>query len=250
MRPTIQFLKAMAILTQIYGRQFSTEEAREISQIYFDDLSIYPENQVLEALQRCRRELRTFPTIADVIQRIDDGRPGVEEAWSQLPASESDTVVWTDEMRIAYAASSRIMQRDGDEVAARMAFKETYLKAVLEARTARKPVKWSASLGHDPEQRKRALLLAVEQKRLALPEAHALVADLAHGQGTSTALLEGPGGQGAATPVSEAIGGILDRIGMRRKSYPKPQGEPTPEEIEARRAELRAQSKILSGGES
>src|SRR4051794_3626043 len=55
------------------------------------DLAEIPAEQAIAALNRCRRELRTFPTVADVLARVDDGHPGAEEAWGMLPRSEADT---------------------------------------------------------------------------------------------------------------------------------------------------------------
>lgn len=136
-------LKAIAVTAQIHGRELTPDAV----QVYASDLSEYPEDAVLAALARCRRELRGFPSIADILARIDDGRPGVEEAWAMLPQDESASVVWTDEMREAYGVAQRLMS--DDMVAARMAFKEAYSKLVADARAQKRPTRWEPSLGHD-----------------------------------------------------------------------------------------------------
>jgi len=109
------------------------------------------------------------PVPADVIEQVgrmlSNERPGVEEAWAMLPASEDDTIVWTAEMAEAHAACAPLLA-DGDKIAARMTFKEVYAKAVTKAVAAGVPVSWSASLGWDMEKRKRVLAAAVEAGKL------------------------------------------------------------------------------------
>jgi hypothetical protein len=77
------------------------------------------------------------PKPAHIIEQIEraarnDGRPGAEEAWAiSLAANdEHDTVVWTHECAQAWGAASPILAL-GDEVGARMAFKETYTRLLI-----------------------------------------------------------------------------------------------------------------------
>lgn len=159
-------LKAVCVTAELCGRTF-TEAA---ASVFCDDLAAYPEDVVLSALTRCRREVRGQLTTQDVISRMDDGRPGVEEAWAMIPAGEDDTIVWTAEMAEAHAACAPLLA-EGDRIAARMTFKEVYAKAVTRAVSAGVPVQWSASIGWDLEKRKRALTAAVEAGRLPAPVA-------------------------------------------------------------------------------
>jgi hypothetical protein len=163
--PSAALLEAVAVTAELCGRTFSEPAAR----VFVSDLSAYPERQVIAALTRCRKECRGLLTIADVVSRLDDGRPGVEEAWAMLPKSESDTAVWTDEMRQAFGIAGPLLEQD--PIAARMAFKESYLALVAKARDAGRPVEWTATLGHDAGARDGALLLAVEHGRLTLERA-------------------------------------------------------------------------------
>lgn len=129
------------------------------------DLSVYPPASVLTALTRCRRELKRI-TLSDIIDRIPGGHPGVEEAWalvSTIMGDEHASIVWTDEMRRAYGVAAALSD---DLIAARMAFKESYLSQVGEARANGRLVKWSASLGWDKQRRESVLLEAVEKGRL------------------------------------------------------------------------------------
>lgn len=112
---------------------------------------------------------RFVPTPADVLAQIEvlvnDGRPGVEEAWAMVPQHESDTAVWTTEMAEAYGVASPLIAA-GDKVGARMAFKEVYTRAVTLAKAAGRPAEWTLSLGSDLQHRRRTLRAAVEAGRI------------------------------------------------------------------------------------
>lgn len=121
-------------------------------------------------------EGRWVPTPAHIIGQIerltaDDGRPGAEEAWAVALQcqDEAATIVWTDEIAEAWGVARHVLAV-GDEVGARMAFRECYAKAVERARSARAPVAWSASIGHDPMRRAEVIAQAVSDGRL--PRAH------------------------------------------------------------------------------
>jgi hypothetical protein len=165
-------IDALAVTAELTGTQLS----RAGAMVMADDLARFPLPQVLAALTRCRRELRGRLTIADVISRIDDGRPGVEEAWAMIPKCEGASVVWTEEMCKAFGACYPLL--DSDEVAARMAFKEAYSKALNEARNAGTPVKWTPSLGHDAWSRESVIKEAVALGRLKADHASRLLPHL------------------------------------------------------------------------
>ncbi|HEU6456451.1 MAG TPA: hypothetical protein VN201_13410 [Roseateles sp.] len=115
------------------------------------------------------------PTPADLIAQIEaarsDGRPGADEAWAMTPITEAQTVVWTNEIAEAFGIASTLLQ-SGDRVGARFAFKEAYERIVDQAkRSGRRPV-WQVSLGHDLQQRKQALLVAVDKGLLTAEQAH------------------------------------------------------------------------------
>ncbi len=158
---TKTLLEAIAVTAELTGTVMSEAAAK----IMAADLARYPEPQVLEALTRCRRELKGRLTIADVLTRIDDGRPEGEEAWAMLPKNEDASVVWTEEMAQAFGVAYPLL-RSGEPVPARMAFLEKYRSVVRKARDAGKPIKWTTSLGHDAMGRERVLLDAVACGRL------------------------------------------------------------------------------------
>jgi hypothetical protein len=112
------------------------------------------------------------PKPAHIIEQIEraaknDGRPGPEEAWaiSVVARSEDETVVWTAECAQAWAAAKPIMDM-GDEVGARMAFREAYARLVAEARSRGEATTWDVSEGFDKERRRLAVSSAIEAGRI------------------------------------------------------------------------------------
>ena len=165
---SIELLQAVAVTAELCGRSFSEAAAR----VFVTDLAPYPEAAVIKALTRCRKEVRGALTVQDVVRRLDDGRPGPEEAWASMPMDEAQSVVWTDEMAQAYGVVCHMLD---EPVQARMAFLETYRERVRQAREVGEPVKWSPSLGHDPLGRESALMDAAEKGRLTSTHAAALL---------------------------------------------------------------------------
>lgn len=139
------------------------------AELLLSDLVAYSEEDVIKALARCRRELKGRLTIAEIIGRIDDGRPGADEAWGMLVWEEEPTVVLTSEMQEAQFAAWRLWHSN-DRTGARMAFKDCYTRLVTEAREERKPVEWCVALGWDTTLRYGPILEAVKQGRMS-PEA-------------------------------------------------------------------------------
>lgn len=167
----VDIVKAIAATSELCGgRPLSPTAAA----LFVDDLSAFPEHQVMAALSRCRKEIEGKPlTVAAVISRIDDGRPGPQEAWAMLPTTEAESTVWCDEMIHAWAIAAPLLDGKGN-IAARMAFMEAYGKAVTLARDQALPVRWTPSMGTDPSLRDEALRVAVSRGRLQLGHARAL----------------------------------------------------------------------------
>lgn len=118
---------------------------------------------------------------ADVIAQLqgmagNDGRPGAEEAWAIALSSQDEaaTVVWTQEIAEAFGICSTVLQA-GDEVGARMAFKEAYQRLVAGARSNGQLAQWSASLGWDIERRTEVLTKAATGGLLPAPTVAALL---------------------------------------------------------------------------
>ena len=95
-----------------------------------------------------------LPKPADIFRQLnqasaDDGRPGADDAWGimlRLVNDERETGVLTDEMRIGWTACQPILDL-GDEVGARLAFRETYSREVEKARKIAVAPRWTPTLG-------------------------------------------------------------------------------------------------------
>lgn len=163
-------IKAIAVTAELTGTELSESAIRVMEA----DLAAYPEANVLQALDRCRKELKGRMTLAAILERVAecDGRPGSEEAWAIALASndEAETVVWTEEIALAMSVASPLLEAR-DKVAARMAFCEAYERIVRVARQAGIPCHWVASLGTDAGRRATALASAVQVGRIAHSQA-------------------------------------------------------------------------------
>lgn len=194
MQPSIELAKAVAVTAELTGTNLSETAIR----VMLDDLARYPAPQVMGALTRCRRELKGRLTIADILTRLDDGRPGAEEAWAMVPKGEADTVVWTEEMSRAMSVAHDLLDR-GDDVGARMAFKELYLRECQSARDRNIPVSWSVSFGWDTQGRESVIRAAVARGRLTSDQARIYLPDFAESANESPL-------------IADAVNGLANRL--------------------------------------
>ncbi|MBK1688896.1 hypothetical protein [Rubrivivax gelatinosus] len=127
--------------------------------LWFKVLEPYPMPAVVAGFNahvRSPETGRTLPIPGDIVAKIEgivaraDSRPSPEEAWAiALQArDEALTVIWTDEIAQAWDAARRVLEL-GDEVGARMAFREVYGRLLEAARAERSPARWQASIGTD-----------------------------------------------------------------------------------------------------
>lgn len=146
---------------------------------WWDVLAPFPLQIVVRAFAVYGDEEDRFaPVPAAIAKRctLMDGRPSGDEAWAiaLLSQDEADTVVWTQEIAEAFSICSTVL-RGGDEVGARMAFKDAYNRMVSEARIAGRPARWSASLGWDMAKREIAVTKAANAGLLPAPSVRALL---------------------------------------------------------------------------
>jgi hypothetical protein len=131
------------------------------------------DDQLLRGLARLRKE-REWVSIKAIIELSgateEDGRPGVEAAWAMCPKTEEASVVWTEEMMEAFGLCRPLLM-SGDEIGARMVFKENYPAFVSRNRVSHIPVRWTVSLGWDQSDRVRALSEAIQKKRIPAKQA-------------------------------------------------------------------------------
>jgi hypothetical protein len=164
-----RIVRVLESVFSVYGRERSDVSMA----LWVKLLEPFTAEQIDAAVTEHISTSRFAPTPADIIAAIQsrDGRPTSEEAWAQCPRNEACTVVWTAEMAMACAVASSLIAL-GDHVAARMAFKDAYERAVREARRQGIPVKWSVSLGLDPLAREGALSVAVQAGRITAEHAN------------------------------------------------------------------------------
>jgi hypothetical protein len=106
----------------------------------------------------------TWPSISALRALVSpSAHPGPEAAWAMIApkvASDAPTVFVTEEMREAFGAALAL---DGDMIAARMAFKEAYSRAVQEAEAQGRAPSWSMMPGTDPRLKEAAISEAVKR---------------------------------------------------------------------------------------
>jgi hypothetical protein len=179
-----ELIDALAVTAEVTGTDLSKGAAKVLAL----DLAPFEHGQVMAALVRCRRELKGRLTIAAIIERLDDGRPGPAEAWAMIPQDEDGSVVWSEEMAQAYGVAAPLLAM-GQTIAARSAFVEKYAALIATARAEQRPPKWTPSLGRDPWGREAALLTAVQAKRIAEESAQRLIPNLQPPEANVAAML-------------------------------------------------------------
>lgn len=186
--------------------------------IMADDLKSYATKDISNALVRVRQECNRL-TLANVIERIEGGWIGPEEAWAAFPKDEGETAIVTDEALSAWHVASRLWAKS-DPIGARMAFKETYQRKVAEAQGRRERPVNRVSLGQDPELRTTVVADAVSRNILTQSEAGNLLPSSRDG-GVIAGLLTGKTVQVAVDEnILEHIGGlrrIISKAGEEKK---------------------------------
>lgn len=160
-----ELIKEIAITLEMGGNY-----SEAATNVIISELENYNELDVVRALQRCRRECKGRVSFADIHSRIPGSRPGADEAWTLIPRDEHRSVVWTREIAEAYGEVRPLLYR-GDDVGARMAFRDVYTRLVREAEDRNEKPAWEFSGGTDRSERVAALKRAVARKQI--PESFA-----------------------------------------------------------------------------
>lgn len=159
--------KFIEMLTKAMGAYGKPLPEPGIIKVWEDMLKPFPLRTIAMAFAGyCDENGEFAPVPAGISKRCKllDGRPTDEEAWAIALTSrdEEDTVVWTSETAEAFALCSPVLSM-GDEVGARMAFKDAYNRLVSQARITGKPASWNVSLGWNVQKRE----VAIEKAKVA-----------------------------------------------------------------------------------
>lgn len=205
----------VALLRDVFGLYPAAKPLTEGQvAMFFRAVAQHPIEAVQAALDAHVKDPQRgrFPPLpADVIAQIeghaaDDGRPGAEEAWATAlqGRDEAASIVWTAETAQAWGVARTVLEL-GDDVGARMAFREAYARIIDAARRTRRPVEWLVSLGFDPEQRRVAIAAGVAAGKLP----HTAMVALPAPDGAS--MLVGDS-SGMPPHVREKLAALADRL--------------------------------------
>lgn len=159
----------------VYGRERSPVAVA----LWWKVLQRFTLAEVESALAQHMHTSRFAPTPADITALLADrdGRPGPDEAWAMIPRSETESVIWTEEMARAYGIAAPLLTA-GDAIAARKAFIDAYSADVARARLAGTPVKVNPSWGTNEASRAAAVRQAIDRKLLTPAKAQPFLAAL------------------------------------------------------------------------
>lgn len=199
-----EITKALAVTAELTGTELSAVALRAMEA----DLSQYPQPAVMSALNRCRRELTGRLTLAAILERLNaiDGRPTANEAWAIALRGfdETQTIVSNQEITEGMRSARPILDA-GDEVGARMAFRDAYERIVAVNRDAGIKPEWFPSLGTDSRLRDSVLEDAERKGLLTQQHVAALLPAKITGDGKGVvALLENRNEPSGLSPKARA----------------------------------------------
>jgi hypothetical protein len=161
-----ELLTLISLVFEYHGQSASEERLT----MFAEDLKAFSLNEIKSAWQVYRLKNTKLPLPKDLIEHMQDGRPPTQEAWSMIPKNESDSVVWTDEMRLAYGVCAPLINQ-GQITNAFFAFKETYERLVMENRLKKVQTNASPSFGFDKTGRETAIKKALEMNMITYNQA-------------------------------------------------------------------------------
>ena len=161
----LNIAQALTVCAELTGTQFSDAACS----VMLDDLMVYPEDKILSALNRCRRELTGRLTLAAILERIDTGLPSADEAFGMLVEgwkNDALTVVVPEIALQAAGNGAYELFANNDKTGARMAFRDAYQRAAADLLDRGGKVVWSVSKGSDRSHQVSAVMEAVRLGRL------------------------------------------------------------------------------------
>ena len=215
---------------------FGKEATPNLLRMFWAVLHEFDMPAIRQAFTSHVRCSRFMPVPKEIIDRIRGQRPGADEAWAMIPKDEESSAVLTEEMLGAYSVVAGLIH-EGDNTAARMAFRDAYNRLCETASASGKPVKWIISRGWDKATLGCVIDEAVRLGRLTPEEAAPYFAEIEYHSPLVAGLLEGTKG----TPNEDKAKAALARL---KESLKQP---PPDYDMDAIRREVEA--KDLEGGE-
>tara|TARA_R110000803_G_scaffold4054_8_gene13915 strand:- start:5609 stop:6271 length:663 start_codon:yes stop_codon:yes gene_type:complete len=171
-----QFKQLIDDVSELYGKD---KPSQSILRQWWMVLENYPYNIVEQALSYHIKHSKFAPRPADIIEMVEqsDGRPSADEAWAMcLAQSDEYATVWlTEDVQLALGRGASAILADGDKIAARMAFKESYDRIIQVARDRGIPVKRVLSKGHDVTGRDEVIKQGVELGYISVDKADVMM---------------------------------------------------------------------------
>ena len=167
----LKILEAVAVAAELTGTELSDVAKSAI----VEELAAYDLQTVLDALNRCRKELTGRLTLAAILQRLETGLPSADEAFGMLLEgwrNEDLTVVVPEIAMQAAGNGAYELFSANDKTGARMAFRESYERMAGGLDLAA-GVKWVVSRGSDRNHATQAIMEAVRKGRLKQEQAAA-----------------------------------------------------------------------------
>lgn len=207
-----------------YGRDATKETLR----MWWAQLAEHDIAAVGKAFMAHIRSSSRMPTVFDILDLINASnpamrRPGADEAWAKVPRSEADSVIWTEETAYAWNIASPLVNPNmvdkPDWIAARMAFKDAYTRAVDAAKANGKPIKWVFAKGYTNDNLLDVVNEAVQLGRITEEEARPLLAEIDYQRPMVAGLIEGTKGTANQEKAVKEIAGIKAMLTTPSPTY-------------------------------
>ncbi len=232
LREQTDFGKLLAGVASDYDKRPSADATMRWWQV----LSPYTLEAVrgaLNAAQRMPAYSRSMPTPGQVVAIIEASNPRAhpapDVAYAMLPADETQTALWTDEMAAAWAVAVPV---SGDRNAHRMAFRSAYERLLTDAAANDRPAQWRVSPGFDADGRLTVVQRGLNQRILTYEQALALLpfddkarliplpgSELMAVGVRSAAMLEGPATDAEVAGAAEAKAAVERVADHARRAY-------------------------------
>jgi len=169
-------IKALAIAAELTNTNWSEPAIKTV--LY--KLKDYDSKKVVGAIESAIETIKGRLTLAAIMERLPDplGYRTPEVSWgtvSRLLSSEDNTGFLCDQEFSAMGACIDLYL-DGDKIAARMAYLESYKTMLADVKVAKIPAAFRISPGRDPHQREAAIkealangLIGQDKAALLLP---------------------------------------------------------------------------------